>query len=310
MMRVTFSADAVLRVCERRWFFSSLVAHPTAKKEWVRREAHILRQLTTPSAWAGKIIHTTLEDVVLPTIRAGQTPDVHSALRYASTLLERQAEFSQQRQYRSVSKSKSGRDFCALFADESGEGLAQSDRTNTESRVTTALMNIPKLERLWSIIRSASECLVEHPFRVHLDGALLEAKPDLVLRSGRKIIVVDWKLWTSLTADPGEQLHFYAYTLQQYWSRQSLRAQDFTLLGVNLLEGCMIPVCCTEQGLDMVDDRILEFMERTEALLRGRPWSEVSLRALGAPRSPDTCTYCKFVSICRDSVTVSQEGVV
>src|SRR5262245_10272448 len=107
-MRVTFSSDAVLRVCERRGFFSSVVARPTAKKERIRREAHILRQLTTPAAWAGNIIHATLEDVILPTIRARQAPDVERALTYAYTLLERQATFSQQRQYRSISKSKAG----------------------------------------------------------------------------------------------------------------------------------------------------------------------------------------------------------
>lgn len=310
MTTVNFSSDMVLRVCERRWFLSSVVAHPTAKKERIRRDAHILRLLTTPPAWAGNIIHATLEDKILPAVRAGQNPDVTDALTYAHTLLERQAQFSQQRRYKAISKTKAGRDFCALFADEYGQGLTQDERTDTERRVTTALLNIPKMHSLWPVIHSASEYWIENSFRVRLDGAVLEAKPDLVLRSGRAVTIVDWKSWTSLTADPGEQLHFYAHTLQHYWSRQSLRVGDFTLLGVNLLEGRIIPVHCTEPGLDAVDDRIFEFRERTDALLCGRSWSDVPLRALGAPRGADTCTYCKFVSICRDAVPVAQEGVV
>ncbi len=42
MTTVTFSADVGLRVCERRWFLRSAVAHPTAKKERMRREACVV----------------------------------------------------------------------------------------------------------------------------------------------------------------------------------------------------------------------------------------------------------------------------
>jgi hypothetical protein len=308
MTTVTFSADATLRVCERRWFFNSLVAHPTAKKEWIRREAHVLRQLTHPPAWAGKIIHTTIEDVVLPAVRAGHLPDVDAALAYARTLLKQQAEFSQKRRYRQTSKTKAGRDFCALFVDEYEDGLTQSQLEDTEWRVATALTNIPNMRDLWTSVQGAGQCFVEHSFRVRLEAALLEAKPDLVLLSGRRVIIVDWKSWTSFTADPGDQLRFYAHVLRQYWSRRGLKAQDFALLSVNLLRGTKTFVPCTEQDLNSAEDRIVEFLERSGSLLRDRSWSDIPVYTLGTPRSPETCDHCKFRSICRDAVPPAQEG--
>ena len=119
MITVSFSSDATVRTCERRWFLGSIVAHPTANKDLIRREARLLRQLVYPEAWAGKIIHSTLEDIVVPAVREdGRLPNSDKILAHALDLMQRQAEFSRKRLYRTISKSKAGKDFCALYADE------------------------------------------------------------------------------------------------------------------------------------------------------------------------------------------------
>jgi hypothetical protein len=310
MITVTFSGDAALRICQRRWFFTSLVAHPTAKKDWIRREAHILRQLVHPPAWAGKLIHTTLEKLVLPAVCEGSLPDINDIVGYARSLMERQAEFSRKKMYRSISKAQAGGDFCALFADEYDDGLTLSQRDDTEWRVVTALTNIPALQSLWATLKLAQPHFIEHAFRVHLPNGMLEAKPDLGLVRGRRVTIVDWKSWASWTADPGDQLHFYAHALGKYWSSRGLRAQDFELIGVNLLQGAVASITCTEEDLDAADDRVLEFEEQAKTLVRGRSWSEIPLRSLGTPRHPETCTSCKFRKICRDAVSSTQEGTL
>ena len=71
------------------------MAHPTANKDLIRRDARLLRQLVHPEAWAGRIIHSTLEDFVIPAVREGDLPKSEKMLTHALDLLQRQAEFSE-----------------------------------------------------------------------------------------------------------------------------------------------------------------------------------------------------------------------
>jgi hypothetical protein len=307
MITVSFSSDATVRTCERRWFLASIVAHPTANKDRIRREARLLRQLVHPEAWAGRIIHSTLEDVVIPAVCEGGLPTSEKILAHALDLMRRQEEFSRKKLYRNISKSKAGKDFCALYADEYDGGLTKPQREQVEFRVTTALGNVPRVETLWSEVKTTQRLFIEYSFRIRLYDAIIEAKPDLVIVSPGRIKIVDWKCWASLTADPSDQLRFYAYVLMKYWSNQKLQPKDFDLLAVNLLNGSLAPVTCTEEHWDETDDRILEFIERVDNILQGRSWQDIALRNLGIPRSPSTCESCKFRRICRDAVPQTRE---
>jgi hypothetical protein len=308
MITASFSSDATVRVCERRWFLASVVAHPTANKDPIRRDARLLRQLMHPEAWAGRIIHSVLEELVIPAAsESGRLPSSDQLIDQALNLMRRQEEFSRQKLYRSIPKSKAGGDFCALYADEYDGGLTTVQREQVEFRVTTASGNAPRVETLWCELNTAQRLFIEHSFRIRLHGALVEAKPDLVIVSSGRIKIVDWKCWTSLTADPCDQLRFYAYVLLKYWSNHKLLPKDFDLFAVNLLNGSVAPVTCTEEHWDEADDRILEFIERANNILRGRSWQDIGLRNLGIPRSPSTCESCKFRRICRDALPQTRE---
>lgn len=308
MITVSFSSDATVRVCERRWFLANVVAHPTANKDLIRRDARLLRQLVHPEAWAGRIIHSTLEEVVIPAAcESGRLPSPDQLIAQALNLMRRQEEFSRKKLYRSISKSKAGRDFCALYADEYDGGLTTVQREQVEVRVTTALGNAPRVETLWSEVNTAQRLFIEHSFRIRLHDALVEVKPDLVIVSSGRTKIVDWKCWASMTSDPSDQLRFYAYVLMKYWSNQKLQPKDFDLLAVNLLKGSLVPVTCTEEHWDETDDRILEFIERADNILQGRSWQDIALRNLGVPRSPSTCESCKFRRICRDALPRTRE---
>lgn len=308
MITVSFSSDATVRVCERRWFLASVVAHPTANKDLIRRDARLLRQLVHPQAWAGRIIHSTLEEVVIPTAcESGRLPNSDHIIAHALDLMRRQEEFSHKKLYRNISKSKAGKDFCALYADEYDGGLTKVQREQVEFRVTTALGNVPRVETVWSELKTTQRSFIEHSFRIRLHGAVIEAKPDLIMISSGRTKIVDWKCWASLTADPSDQLRFYAYVLMKYWSNQKWQPKDFDLFGVNLLNGSMAPVTCAEEHWDEADDRILEFIERADNILQGRSWQDIALRNLGVPRSPSTCESCKFRRICRDALPQTRE---
>ena len=307
MSSISFSADATLRICERRWLLGAVIAHPTAKDTF-RREAHLLRQLTHSVAWAGKIVHSILERSVIPAVRGGEVPSTSYLIDRACELLRKQADFSRQKLYRTVSKATAPDDFCALFADEYGKGLAETDRKDAEDRVILALSNAVGLDQLWSDVHHATRIFPESPFRVTLEGAVLEAKPDLVLLSGHRITVIDWKCWTSLTADPSDQLRFYAYVLGRYWQNRNIRPEDFRLLAVNLFTPSVVEVACEPGHLDDADDRITEFLERSRDVLDGRGWEDIPLRSLKGPRNPETCQRCKFRGICRDAAPATKEG--
>jgi hypothetical protein len=305
MIVSSFSSDAILRICERRWFLGSVVAHPTAKKDPLRREAHVLRQLMHPQAWAGRTVHTIIEQLVLPAVQKGKLPETCELIAYSQDLLKRQAEFSRQRLYRTVSKSRAGDQFCALFQDEYGQGLSPAELQEVEERVRVSLANVAKLGSLWSEVRTSQRVLPENSFRIILEGATLEAKPDLVFLSQGGTTIVDWKCWASLTADPSEQLRFYAYLLARYWNTRNLKAKDFRLLAVNLLAGSTTRVECSDDDLDLSDDRVTEFLERARNIIDGRSWSQIDLRALYGPRNPETCERCKFRGVCRDALPAS-----
>jgi hypothetical protein len=296
------------RVCERRWFLASIVAHPTANKEAIRRDARLLRQLVHHEAWAGRIIHSILEEVLIPASREnGRLPDPDQLIFQALDLMRRQEEFSRKKLYRSISKSKAGRDFCALYADEYNGGLTKDQRDQVECRITTALNNAPSIETLWCELKTAERLFIEYSFRIRLDDALVEVKPDLVIVSSGRTKIVDWKCWASMTADPSDQLRFYAYVLMKYFPNQELQPKDFDLLAVNLLNGSLTSATCTEEHWDEADDRILEFIERADNILQGRSWQNIALGSLGIPRSPSTCDSCKYRRICRDASPQKRE---
>ncbi|GEM_PF-4079986 len=307
MTVVSFSADATLRICERRWLLSAVIAHPTAK-DALRREAHCLRQLAHPAAWAGKVVHSILERSIIPMIRSGKPLDGLHLIDDARELLRKQEDFSRRRLYRTTAKATAPDDFCALFADEYGIGLTEADRKEAEDRVTLALSNAVRLDELWSDVRNAAIIYPEYPFRVNLASAVLEAKPDLVLISGSTATVIDWKCRTSLRADPSDQLRFYAYVLDRYWQNRKRRPEDFRLQAVDLFTPSFVEVSCEPKHFDEADDRVTEFLEHSLDLLDGRRWEDIPLRSLRGPRNPGTCESCKFRGICRDTAPAIKEG--
>jgi hypothetical protein len=274
----------------------------------MRRDARLLRQLVHPEAWAGRIIHSILEEIVIPAAsESRRLPNPGQLIAQALDLMRRQEEFSRKKLYRFISKSKAGRDFCALYADEYDGGITKEQRDQVEFRVTTALGNTPNVETLWPELKIAQRLYIEDSFRIRLHNALVEVKPDLVIVLSERIKIVDWKCWASMTSDPSDQLRFYAYVLMKYWSNQKLQPEDFELLAVNLLNGSLSRVSCSEEHWDEADDRILEFIERADNVLQGRSWQDVALRSLGIPRSPSTCESCKFRRICRDALPQTRE---
>jgi transposase InsO family protein len=59
----SFSAAKSFLHCPRQWAFQHIAHHSV--RDGLRREAHILRQLSTPWAWLGRLVQSSISQYSL-----------------------------------------------------------------------------------------------------------------------------------------------------------------------------------------------------------------------------------------------------
>ena len=98
MPRWSISAHNCFKKCQRQYFFSNIMAHHNAKDE-KRREAYLLKQLSSLDEWKGKLVHLALEKYFVPSLRESNLISLDDLINKTFALAEEQLQFSREKKY-------------------------------------------------------------------------------------------------------------------------------------------------------------------------------------------------------------------
>ena len=157
-MKWSINRSKAFQKCQRKWYFSEIVAQPKAK-DGIRREAYFLKQLKSIYAWRGSIVDTVIHKLIAPNLLRHRTPDVAEVLDYAARLMKSQINFAKEQKYRQlgVTKSNSGENFCALYELEYDNKLDDESLRRAEGEALLSLKNLLGSELIARIAKDGEQ---------------------------------------------------------------------------------------------------------------------------------------------------------
>ncbi len=123
-MAWSISKAKVFSQCQRKWYYMDMLAHHS-KKYPIRREAFLLKQLQSISAWRGSIVDKVIEKKIVPQILYGYPIREGEVIDYSMQLMEKQLAFGIQRRHLQLgmTKSSAGDEYCAFYDLEYNNGI-------------------------------------------------------------------------------------------------------------------------------------------------------------------------------------------
>jgi hypothetical protein len=298
MKQWSISAHNCIRRCQRQFLFKNLMAWHNAKDP-DRREAYLLSQLRGLEEWQGHLVHLAIEKYFVPALQRGVLLSRGELMMETLALAREQWRFSERGDYKKdgVTKTDSDGKFLALREHEYGIPVGEAEFNAVIGKIEKCYDYLYSNEKLLSFLQSGNWHSTEPMLIFHVDGVPVVARLDLVVGYGNsKLCIIDWKIGESLTSDYSIQLRLYAYAALQKWPRY--RAEDITLVEVNLLQGKIIKHKFDKDEVLKVEDFIYRSISEIKALTNGRSYEDQNLEDYGYARSPLSCQFCKFERLC------------
>lgn len=303
------SLDNSVRACRRKAFYTEKYASPTAADGTPRREAFLHKKAVDVALWRGNLIHKTIEKCLLPALKKGENPNFEMARNWLLRLIERQAEFSRNGDYRRYSKEKAGDIYSVLRADLTGSGINAAELDEARETSLSALNNLEtRFTELFERAQYAKKLEIEKEIRFTLDDRIrIEAIVDFIIEeAGGRLVIVDWKAGLNLGANAREQLFVYAFAvLNSGWWRGA-SCGNIELIEASLMTGESFNYPITEDDLADVDDRIFIGAQLLETVFE-RPAKECLPEDFAPAESPGMCEWCVMREICNGKLLPKQK---
>lgn len=298
------SIDKNVRICQRKAFYTGRFASPLAKNGSLRREAYLLKQAIDIPLWRGNIVHFTIQECILPSLKTGKEPDFSEARNWALNLVDKQVAFSKNERYRNTSKASAKYEFCVLRSDFNGSGVSKNEISEVKDGIITALENLEN-SFFDLLLRAGNSRKIEIEKELHFpldEDIQVDAKIDFLFfeQSGR-VFVIDWKAGESLSGNAKDQLHAYAFAIIKcgYW--QNISCEDFVLIEANLMSGERTVYPYTENDLYDVDDRIFIGSQLLRPIFE-KPVEKVAPENFESANSVGACQWCVVKEICNGNL--------
>ena len=306
MTKWSISAHNCFRRCQRQYFFGHKMAHHNAKKDPKRREAHLVKQLSSLEEWRGKLVHLALEKYFVPSLQIGNIITCEELTQKTLLLAEQQIDFSQQRKYRKdgITKTKAGDSFLAL-------GIHEPESNFDEQRVEGILEDVKQCYRnlyafedfIYFLTDTANWYETEFHLSFKFDEVNIVAQPDLIVGYNNleepKLCVIDWKVGRSQTSDYSKQLNLYGLSVikNRKWSKYQI--EDVLLVEANLLLNKFNRRFLKKSQELEIEDFLYRSISDIEAVTGDRKYNIDDLEDYDYANSPLSCKYCKFEQLCR-----------
>lgn len=308
-MRWSYSLHGMMKRCQRQLVFAHVVASPTSK-EPERHEAYLLKQLQQISAWQGNLVHKVLAREIPLILQTKQSLDASALTDRVMCLAQRQFAFSSAHSYRQpgTTKTRTGDDYCALFAHEYGQEITDNCVARASEAATLCFGNLISQKDFLHLLYAGSRHVAEPRLNVRFDGSSLMAVPDLVFASNDGCLsVVDWKIGNSETSDYTYQLLVYALAvvLCGLWAR--VCEQGLNLYEVNLLRNYVRKHHIDQERLREAEDFIYRSLVDLEAIVSEITYANLNLDDFEVAQRPTTCQYCNFNRLCESKFHTEEQ---
>jgi len=300
--------------CQRKWFFSDILAQWNAKKEPIKREAYILKNLQSIQAWRGSLVDTVIEKkVLLPIMFQGITPTENIVINYAMDIADKQIEFGKQKKYREegMTKTKAGDSFAAFY-DIEYKGVIDNEKLEyAKNEIKIALHNFFISPIFQKLLKPNTNLLVQRDLKFPYNGFTVNAKPDLVIfRDNQPPHIIDWKVHDNRYTDYWQQLTVYSYVLSKIaqtkphkdfpsqFIKDVPRPHRYSITEYQLLKGISKEYSIAEQDIEDVEDLIHITGEWMQDIYEDR--NLINAKDCQTTSYPQSCVNCGFKKLCQE----------
>ena len=302
-MKWSISSHNCFERCQRQYFFSQIMAYHNAKKDPERREAYLLKQLSSLSAWRGKLVHLALEKYFVPSLQNKALITCEELTQKTNAIAHRQLEFSRQRKYRreGTTKSKAGDAFLALKVHESDVDRDEEHIELVFAEIEQCYKNLYNNHKLIHFLTERADWYqTEFRLSFKFNNVTIVGQPDLLVGYGsKKICIIDWKTGRSKT-DYSKQLYLYGLSVFKSKNWFNYRLESLLLVEVNLLQNTLVKRTIDESIQLQMENFIASSIARLETVTGDRKYDLNLLKNYAYTDNPAFCKYCNFQQICRD----------
>lgn len=308
-MRWSVSKSKIFSQCQRKWYFSEIVASH-GKKDFYRREVFLLKQLKSIYAWRGSLVDTVIERKIVPEILRKRIPSKDDVLNFALKLVEDQIEFGKSQKFRDldITKSKVGDIYTAFFDLEYSGCLDEKKLQEGISEIKKSLLNLLNSDLLQEIKNKSTYVIAQRPLNYNFDGTTITCIPDLIVffeKSG--YMIVDWKVHAYATTEYWLQLGIYGYVFSlmkphqdftSYLQNESCDVQKLRLIEFQLLKNQIREYSLSEADIADIEDYIFESITQMNTLTDGKKYDQLDINQFRTAYSPNICNRCGFKKVC------------
>lgn len=300
-MKWSISTHNCFRRCPRQYFFGNIMAwHNT--KDPIRREAFILKQLSSIDEWRGSLVHRAIELYLSQSLQQSKIISQKELVEKTIHLAQRQFDFSCKQTYNEpgFKKKDAGDNFLALRDIEYGIPIPEKKIDNLYKDIQQCYEHLYSHTRFLKFLQSGYQYFPEYSIHKRFNDCNLSSKLDLVMlyKSDKadKLCIIDWKTSRSQTSDYSKQLYFYAFAALKEWRKYN--AKDLLLVEANIFQGQIKKHFVSEENLLQIEDFIYRSILDIQALTGDHKYNIDNLEDYGYANSPLSCQYCKFQRLC------------
>jgi len=285
--------DNAFQECRRRYWFQYYGAwggwDPAADPG--TRALYVLKQLGTRQMWAGRVVHETIERVLLA-VRDGYALSEASVIDHTVRQMREEWKGSRAGAYRTEPKRP------GLFEHEYAVPVRPAEWQALRDHVVRCLRNFHRLLLLADIKRTATErwIMIEDIGSFAFEGTTIFAAPDFgYWNADDRLQLVDWK--TGGSGD-GAALQLGGYALYAL-EMLGVDPARVDLLEVNLREGKVTSHPSDPRAIDRVRDHVRLSVRSMKAYLKD-PERNVGVEAdFEKTEELRICRWCNFRGVCR-----------
>ncbi|MHC5755625.1 MAG: PD-(D/E)XK nuclease family protein [Nostoc sp.] len=306
----SLSAAKTFKKCQRQWYYKNCLANWKAKDP-LRHKAYLLSKLHSISSWRGSIVDSVISEVIVPILKAKQTPSLAVAQQKAIDLFDRQLRFARQHPLYQpgLSPSKIGSDFAVFHCMEYGGEIPDAEIKKAKEEIGQALVNLFTMSEIWSELKTSLYIVSQPPLSFSHTDETVRAIPDLIaFYANKPPLIIDWKVHFFGVYRAWMQLGIYALALSQGKPHKGFpkfsqwEVTDFRLWEVQLLTNHIRHYELDETRIAQIDNSIAESITAMQLLVGDAKKVTLDPMDFLTASSPEICQFCNYQSICWESV--------
>jgi hypothetical protein len=308
-MKWSISRSKTFSKCQRKWYFSEIVAQPKAK-EGIRREVYVLKQLKSIYAWRGSLVDTVIHKLITPNLLHHELPDETKVLEYAQRLVNSQLSFGKEQKCKclGVTKSNSGDNYCAFYDLEYNGILDDASLKRAEEDITLSLKNLLSSELVARIAKNNKYVISQRTLSYRYFDTNVICVPDMIVFFENKSpLIIDWKVHAYGNSDAWLQLGVYSVALSNVPPHKDFPenfpklvedSSQIDLMEFQLLKNVQRKYSIIDDDVLDIEDYIFKSITQMKSLVNGRDFGDLDASLFQTAYNPQTCATCPFKKLC------------